>query len=168
MTKSSPAMRRRSNGAVLRSGILLVSVLLLAGCMEQVELSPEVRGLIEEYGFPIRGYPHMAVLNNTSFYLNTGQSHMGMTIEPRKVYLSHEYWDRPYDRRAGLIFHELVHVVQIRDDSWADFLWTYAEQWADCGMSYECPKTTPGYEMEAYTYQAVFLINLGKAIAEES
>ena len=121
----------------------------------------EVKNLIVNQGHSIRGHTMAKLLDETTFYRDTGFWMSGITMHRNRVLLADEVTDSyHYEFIAVVVVHELGHVAQQMDWGHVRFMLQYGWEAVCCGFRYSCLKKK-SIEKEAYEHSNRFANNIG-------
>jgi len=121
----------------------------------------EVRNLVVNQGHSIRGHTMAKLLDETTFYRDTGFWMSGITMHRNRVLLADEVTDSyHYGFIAVVVVHELGHVAQQMDWGHVRFMLQYGWEWVSSGFSYQRMRLK-SIEKEAYEYSNGFAANIG-------
>jgi len=138
-------------------GLIIFSITACGGGPVPYEIPVKVQNYIIDYGFPVRGYGPAYLLTSTEFRMND-QEHTGMITGEHQVTFNYSFLYLPPTRQARMVFHELVHMAQIKDIGYIAWCVDYGIQAVYAG-SYGNMKHG-GYEGEAYWLAQIFFNNL--------
>lgn len=133
--------------------------------MKEYKLPKDVLAMLDKYGFSILGMSHKYLYLSTTFYsaedgdlidwLLDGK--WGFARDPYSICMMPEFFRdcRNISIFCSKLFHELVHIAQMRVDGRHKFRRRYFWQWVFSGFSYDRMKKR-GYELEAVEAEEKF------------